>query len=178
MSLDGCVVGPKDNPKNGAGEHILGWMSDNVRQLVQEAEKGNIGAMISGRGTYDHTNGWNGTHDVGNNVPLFVLTHTPPEIVPQGDTPFTFVSDGIKSAVQQAREAAGDKIVYVIGGASVIQQLVNERLFDELRLYIVPIFLGEGARLFANMDPNIELEQVSAGEGTRVVRAFYRLAPK
>jgi dihydrofolate reductase len=176
MSLDGCVIGPDGKASNGAEEHILGWMSHNDRQLMKEAEDHKIGAMISGRGTYDYTNGWNGTHDLGNNIPLFVPTHTPPKVVPQGDTPFTFVTDGIKSTVEQARAAAGNKIVYVVGGANVIQQLVNERLFDELRLYLVPIFLGEGTRLFANMNADIELEQVSAEAGNRVANIIYRPA--
>jgi dihydrofolate reductase len=174
MSLDGCIIGPNGKADNGAGEHILGWMSHNERELQREVKAGKVGSMISGRGTYDYTNGWNGTHDVGNNIPLFVVTKVPPETIPQGDTPFTFVTDGIKSTVNQARAAAGDKIVYVIGGANVIQQLINEKLFDELRVYIVPMFLGEGTRLFANMDTNIEVEQIRAEEGDGVALVVYR----
>jgi dihydrofolate reductase len=81
--------------------------------------------MISGRRTYDITNGWNGTHDLNRRTPVFVLTSAVPAQVPEGNTPFTFVTDGIESAVRQAEAAAGNKLVYVIGGAHVIQQLLN-----------------------------------------------------
>jgi len=85
-------------------------------------------------------------------VPIFVLTHHPPSIAPKQDErlTFTFVTDGVESAVAQAMAAAGDKVVQVIGGASVIQQLLRARLLDELHLDVVPVLLGAGLRFFEN----------------------------
>ena len=85
-------------------------------------------------------------------VPIFVLTHHPPSVTPKQDErlTFTFVTDDVESAVAQAMAAAGDKVVHVIGGASVIQQLLRARLLDELHLDVVPVLLGAGLRFFEN----------------------------
>ena len=85
-------------------------------------------------------------------VPIFVLTHHPPSVAPNQDErlTFTFVTDGVESAVAQAMAAAGEKVVQVIGGASVIQQLLRARLLDELHLDVVPVLLGTGLRFFEN----------------------------
>ena len=85
-------------------------------------------------------------------VPIFVLTHNPPQVPPKQDErlTFTFVTDGVESAVAQAKAAAGDKAVQVIGGASVIQQLLRAGLVDELHVDIMPVLLGAGLRLFEN----------------------------
>ena len=176
MSLDGYVAGPNDNPEHGLGEHggsrIMGWDHTERHRIITPGE---VGAMISGRRTYDLTNGWNGTHDLGNNIPVFVLTKSAPAKVPQGDTPFTFVTDGIESAVAQARAAAGDKMVYVIGGASVIQQLLNARLADILRVHIAPVFVGGGISLFKDMDYEISMTQTEVRGYAGVTHITYQL---
>lgn len=178
MSLDGYVAGPNDGPEHGLGENggdrIMGW-DPSERPLFKEAKKGNIGAMITGRRTYDITNGWNGTHDLNNGIPVFVLTESAPAEVPEGNTPFTFVTDGVESAVEQAKKAAGDKIVYIIGGANVIQQLLNERLADEMHVHVAPVFVGGGVRLFDGLDPKLLLEQVEVRDYAGVARLTYRL---
>lgn len=177
MSLDGYIAGLNDGPQNGLGENggdIMSW--DNTkRPLAIKAREGKIGAMISGRRTYDNANGWNGTHDLNNGIPVFVLTESAPQSVPQGNTPFTFVTDGIESAVRQAKEAAGDKVVYVIGGANVIQQLLNNKLADELHVHIAPIFVGGGVRLFADMDHRLQFEQTEVSDYAGAAHISYRL---
>jgi dihydrofolate reductase len=178
MSLDGYVTGPNDRPEKpmgeNRGERIFGWDASD-RQILLEAKEDKIGAMITGRRTYDITNGWNGTHPIRNGIPVFVLAETAPSKVPEGNTPFTFVTDGIESAVEQAKAAAGEKIVYVIGGGNVIQQLLNKGLADELRVHISSAFIGGGTPLFASLDPNIKLEQTEVKSGRGVVHLTYRL---
>jgi dihydrofolate reductase len=176
MSLDGYVAGPNDNSEHGLGEHggqrIMGW-DHTERHKVITSE--NVGAMISGRRTYDLTNGWNGTHDLGNGIPVFVLTESVPTEVPAGDTPFTFVTDGIENAVTKAKAAAGDKIIYVIGGANVIQQLLNARLADELRVHIAPVFVGDGIALFKDMDYQISMTQTEVSDYAGVTHVTYKI---
>jgi len=176
MSLDGYVAGPNDGPEYGlgqnGGERIMGW---DPSERLNDISRGNTGAMITGKRTYDITNGWNGTHDLGGHIPVFVLTKSVPSKVPEGGTPFTFVTDGIESAVRQAKAAAGDKNVYVIGGASIIQQLLNARLADELRIHIAPVFVGNGVSLFKDMDYQIEMTQTEVRDYAGVTHITYRL---
>jgi riboflavin biosynthesis pyrimidine reductase len=105
---------------------------------------------------------WGGGH-----VPIFVLTHHPSRVAPKQDEhlTFTFVTDGVESAVAQARAAAGKKAVQVIGGASVIQQLLRASLVDELHLDVMPVLLGTGLRLFDNtaLEP-IQIEKIVVQE--------------
>jgi dihydrofolate reductase len=182
MSLDGFVAGANDTPeqplgRNGQGLHA--WISTAPPELMQGQGIPEVGAMISGWRTYDLVNGWDGTHPMedGSHIPVFVMAKTKPEVVPEGQTPFTFVSDGIASLVQQAKAAAGDKNVYVIGGASIIQQLLNAGLADELRLHIAAVFLGDGTHLFSNMaSEGIHLKPVHSEVGEGVVHAVYHLS--
>ena len=104
-------------------------------------------------------------------VPIFVLTHTPPAKYPKGNDrlSLTFVTDGIESAISQAKKAAGDKDVQVIGGASTIQQCLNSGLCDELQIDIMPVLLGKGLRLFENIDTDkIKLERIKVEETTPI----------
>jgi len=105
--------------------------------------------MITGRRTYDITNGWNGTHDLGGSIPVFVLTESVPTVVPKGTTPFTFITAGIESAVKEAKEAAGDKNVYVI--------------------------VGDGVLLFKDLDYRISMTQVEVRNYAGVAHITYRL---
>ena len=116
--------------------------------------------MICGRRLYDITRGWNGSHPFAG-IPVFVVTHTAPAAVPARATPFTFVTDGITSAVARAKQAAGGKNVYVIGGASIVRQLLDAGLVDELRIDLIPVLLGGGIPLFGKLHAApAELEQV------------------
>jgi dihydrofolate reductase len=134
----------------------------NESTAVMEKEVADIGATIMGRkmfgggpGPWNMTDPWTGWW--GSNPPfhhsVFVLTHHPREpLVLQGGTSFTFVTDGIESALEQARRAAGGKDVALSGGAQVAQQYLNAGLVDEMRLHLVPTLLGRGERLFDTVD--------------------------
>jgi dihydrofolate reductase len=112
---------------------------------------------------YDITNGWNGAHPV-NGVPVFVLTQTPPppETVPRGPSNLTFVTDGIASAIRQARAVAGGKDIK-LGGASPGQQSLKAGLCDEI-LILAPHQLGDGVRLFDHLGGPVRLEKISAAD--------------
>ncbi|MEO6635681.1 MAG: hypothetical protein ABIN41_08725, partial [Devosia sp.] len=126
MSLDGFIAGPNDGKKyplgQRGGEHVFDWFFTGDKPYrgievfkVEGANKkavdqmiDNAGAMIAGRRTYDITDGWNGSHPI-KGLPLFILSHSVPRDIPKGDSKITFVTDGIESAVEQAKRAAGDK---------------------------------------------------------------------
>jgi dihydrofolate reductase len=108
-------------------------------------------------------------------VPIFVLTHDPPAVPPKQDEhlTFTFVSDGVESAVAQATAAAGDKAVQVIGGVDVTRQVLDAGLADELRVDVMPVLLGGGLRLFADGLEHVQLEKLGVQEvGPRTSLAF------
>ena len=200
MSLDGFVAGANqsiDNPLGEGGERLHewavkteGWRAQHgaqggertVDSEVAEAMSKGIGAYIMGRnmfggdGPWDETwTGWWGD-DPPFHVPVYVLTHHergPLEM--QGGTTFHFVTDGIESALEQARAAAGDKKVMIAGGASTVRQFLAAGLLDELYLHIVPIVLGAGERLLEDVgDPILEPVEVVASPAVTHVR--YRVA--
>jgi dihydrofolate reductase len=109
-------------------------------------------------------------------APIFVLTRHPPATSPKQDErlSFTFVTDGVDSAIAQASAAAGDKAIQVLGGASVVQQLLNAGLVDDLRIDVMPVVLGSGLRLLENIDPErVQLEKRDVQEiGARTSLRF------
>jgi dihydrofolate reductase len=124
----------------------------------------------------DPWNGWWGDEPPFEH-PVFVLTHHPRETLQLGKTSFTFVTDGIESALEQARAAAGDDDVHVAGGASVAQQYLRAGLLDELELHVVPILLGGGVRLFDDVPADasgLEIDRVIASPAVTHIR--YRVA--
>jgi dihydrofolate reductase len=164
MSLDSYIAGPGDGVEPlhqwmlASGEPGTGL--NGADQEVFDELRTQAGAMICGRRLYDITRGWNGSHPFAG-IPVFVVTHTAPAAVPAGATPFTFVTDGITSAVARAKQAAGGKSVYVIGGASIVRQLLDAGLVDELRIDLIPVLLGGGIPLFGKLHAApAELEQV------------------
>jgi dihydrofolate reductase len=144
----------------------------------------NVGATIMGRNMFgpvrgewgeDPWRGWWGEEPPFHND-VFVLTHHPREpLEMKGGTTFHFVTDGIESALAQAREAAGEKDVALGGGASVARQYLAAGLVDEMELSIVPILLGAGERLFAGLGADLTLEQLQAIEAPGVVHLKYRI---
>jgi dihydrofolate reductase len=204
MSLDGYVAGPDQSPENGlgiGGERLHDWLvplkafqeghgrqGGEVNASTPTAEEilGEVGAVIMGRNMFgggpgpwgdDPWTGWWGDEPPFH-VPVFVITHherAPLEM--QGGTTFHFVTDGIESALERARAAAGDGIVSLGGGASVAQQYLAGGLLDEMVISIVPLMLGGGSRLFENLgDPLPELEQVEAIAAPGVTHIRYRRA--
>jgi dihydrofolate reductase len=157
VSLDGFVA-----DKSRSAGPLYTDLADLRRSAYMDALIEETGAVLMGRRTFEM-----GDPDwyVGNyefQVPIFVLTHHPPETPPKQDErlTFTFVTDGVVSAVEQAKAAAGDRAVQVVGGASVVQQLLHARLVDELRVDVMPVLLGGGLRLLENVDPeDVQLEK-------------------
>ena len=208
MSLDGYVAGPDpslDEPLGEGGEQLHEWAlaaaswreshgleggETNVDDELLRDHLASIGATIMGRkmfsggeGSWENdpkADGWWGD-DPPFHHPVFILTHQEREPVEvQGGTTFTFVSDGIESALEQAREAAGDKDVAVGGGAGVAQQYLNAGSLDELHLHIAPALLGGGVRLLDGVgDAPGRLKRVSAIESpTGVIHLKYRVVDR
>jgi dihydrofolate reductase len=202
VSLDGYVAGPdqsEENPLGVDGMALHEWVFEleawrkqqgqeggvvNASTPVVEELQSNVGATVMGRnmfgggpGLWSEDPPWNGWW--GDNppyhTPVFVLTHhsrKPLEM--EGGTTFIFVTDGIGSALEQARKAAGDQDVLLAGGANVVQQYLAAGVVDEFELHIVPILLGDGERLLENVG-NLKLEQVRAIEAPGVTHIKYRV---
>jgi dihydrofolate reductase len=191
VSLDGFIAGLHDSPDNPLGDSgieslhkwIWGERTDGVpgdgatgvnREVLAEL-KNTTGALVVGRRTYDIVNGWGGTHPFGA-IPAFVLSKDIPENVPPGGTKFTFVADGIESAIKQAKTDAGDKNVYVVGGANVAQQCIKAGLLDEMRIHLVHVLLGEGVRLFDHLGiRHNELERAQVVDSPGVTHLIFRV---
>ena len=193
VSLDGFVAGPNDNPDNGlgdGGDALFAWYNTGDTEfplpgtdMVFHVSKAsaeflkeewfNLGAMICGRRMFDISRAWGGYPPGGG--PCFVLTHTPdPEWVKPG-SPFIFVTDGVESAIRQAKQAAGDKPVST-SSASILQQCIKAGLQDEIILDVAPVLLGSGVRLFDNLDKfPLSLEQIATVEGQGVTHLKYRV---
>jgi dihydrofolate reductase len=171
MSLDGFVA-----DRDGKAGRLYPDLTALQGTAYMDAEVEATGAVLMGKRTFEM-----GDPDsyVGNyefQVPLFVLTHAPPEVAPKQDDrlTFTFVTDGVESAIAQAKAAAGDKAVQVVGGPGVIQQLLRAGLVDELSVDVMPVLLGEGLRLFDGEDlERIQLEKIGVQEvGARTSLRF------
>jgi dihydrofolate reductase len=197
ISLDGFVAGPNqsiENPLGEGGMRLHQWVFETASWREQQGLEGgprtadsevagevvrDVGAYIMGRkmfgggpGPWDEAwRGWWG-EEPPYHAPVFVLTHHPRETLPmRGGTTFTFVSEGIDSALEQARAAAGDRNVAIAGGASTVQQYLAAGMLDELYLHIVPIILGAGERLLENVgDPVLEPVKVIASPSVTHVK--------
>lgn len=192
VSLDGFVAGPNDGPENGlgdGGDRLFRWyfsgdteipISDGNMVLKVSPQSAEIlktalatyGAGVWGRRTFDIAKGWGG-HPPGN--PCFVVTHTVPKEWVYEDSPFTFVTDGVESAIHQAKKAAGDKDV-VVCTASILQQCLQAGLMDEIRIDVASVLLGGGVSLFdrLGLDP-IELECTRVVAAPGVTHLAYRI---
>jgi dihydrofolate reductase len=193
MSLDGFIAGPNDGPGlslGEGGERLFAWysageteyalpgtemvfrISPQSAELLREAH-GKMGAFVTGRRTFDITSGWGGRPPLG--VPTFVLTHTVPQGWAYEGSPFTFVTEGIQSAVEQAKAVAGEKDV-AIGAASIVQQCLRSGLLDEIHVDLVPVLLGGGVRLIEHLGSTpIELESTEVVEGAGVTHLTFRV---
>jgi dihydrofolate reductase len=204
VSLDGYVAGPHQseaNPLGEGGEHLHDWVVSlapwraahghqggevNESARILDESRANIGAALMGRNMFgpigggpwgERWTGWWGD-DPPYHYPVFILTHHPRRpVVMRGGTTFHFVTDGIESALDQAKAAASGKDVMLWGGAQVINQYLAAGLLDELELHVVPDLLGGGARLFDGLGgTDVHLEQVRAVQGPGVTHLKYRLA--
>ena len=201
MSLDGYVAGPdqsEENPLGIGGMELHKWFFPlkafremhgeeggevNASSGVVEERRTNIGATIMGRNMFGPVRGpwpdesWRGWwgEDPPYRHPVFVLTHHPREpLEMQGGTTFHFVSDGIESALLQAREAAGDRDVRIAGGAETIQEYLDSGLIDEFSITLAPVLFGTGIRLFDRVDPaRLALNQARTDASSRVTHLTY-----
>ncbi|NUS44923.1 MAG: dihydrofolate reductase [Mycobacteriaceae bacterium] len=202
VSADGYAAGPnqsRDHPLGEGGEQLHNWAfaleyfrsthgfgdggEVNASTAVVVESKANVGAEIMGRNKFgggpgpwradEPWNGWWG-EDPPFHCPVFVLTNHARQPLTLSDTTFTFVTEGIDAALAQTRAAAGDKDVFIGGGADVIQQYLAAGLLDELELHITPVVLGGGERLLDNVGP-IRLEQIRAVEAPGVTHVKYRV---
>jgi len=203
ISLDGFIAGPnpsEEHPLGVGGEQLHEWAlkltawrrphgqeggETNASSAVIEDALDNVGATIMGRNMFgggpgpwgeDPWDGWWGD-DPPFHTPVFVLTHHEREsLEKEGGTTFTFVTDGIESALEQAKEAAAGKDVSLGGGADVAQQYLAVGLIDELRLNVIPVLLGTGTRLLENLgSADLGLEQVEVVEAPGVAHLKYLL---
>jgi dihydrofolate reductase len=203
MSLDGFIAGPNpspDSPLGEGGEQLHEWAYGLATFRETHGRSGGergpddevlaemfaaTGATVMGRGMFSagdgpwdddpKADGWWGDEPPFHH-PVFILTHHEREPVQkQGGTTFTFVTDGIEAAVEQARASAGDKDVGLGGGASVAQQSLKAGLLDELQLHLVPVLLGGGVPLFADLGEQVELECTRVIESPAVTHLRYRV---
>jgi dihydrofolate reductase len=177
MSLDGFVTGPNLNryPGLGEGGEILhAWLDESrAMDLAIGVERQIAGSVITSRKVYDETGGW-GDHGFYQ-MPVFVVTHRPHDVVVKGKTTFTFVTEGVKHAIEQAAVAAGDKPVHIMGGASIIQQALAAGLVNELFLHVAPVILCSGTRLFDRLGGPIQLERAEVIESGHATHLRYRI---
>ena len=198
MSLDGFIAGPNDGPEHPlgeGGERLFAWygsgdteftapsstMTAKVSRASAELLRelfGAIGAIVSGRRTFDITDGWGGRHPI--DVPVVVVTHTVPQdwVRAHEGAPFTFVTEGVERAVAMAKDVAGDKNV-AVGAASIVQQCLKAGLLDEVHVTVVPVLLGGGVRLFDHLGSEaIELERTRVIEDPDVTHLTFRVVKR
>src|SRR5918992_3368647 len=203
MSLDGFVAGPNltlEQPLGEGGERLHEWVVPLASWREPHGLPGGetgpdddlfaegiraTGAVIMGRRMFSggegpweddpKADGWWGD-DPPFRHPVFVLTHhARAPVRKEGGTTFTFVTEGIEAALEQAREAAGEKDVALAGGASAIQQFLRAGLVEEFQIHVAPILLGRGTRLFEDAPADLNVETVSVIESPRVTHLKYRV---
>lgn len=187
MSLDGYIAGPQDTGFDllfkyyNNGDVVVPTANPDITMRMSAVSAKHFrthldetGALVVGRRLFDLTSAWGGSHPVG--TPVVVLTHNPPPDRPKGSTPFTFATGGIESAVAQAKELAGDRVVAVNGG-TIARQCLDAGLLDEIWVDLVPVLLGDGIPYFDQLKgAPVELEgPVSVIEGTGVTHLRYRV---
>ena len=186
-SVDGYITGPNDGPDRGlgeGGERLHYWVFGGPWTYAEpgrgeptgadkeflDGEMANMGAVVGGRGTFEAAARWGGTNPWP--IPFVVVTHRPEDEPP--DAGFTFVG-GLDAAIAQARSAAGDKDVHVMGGADIIRQALRAGYVDELSVSIAPVVLGAGKRLFDGFDESVDLELIRTYSSAFATHILYRV---
>jgi dihydrofolate reductase len=186
MSLDGFIAGPNDRidevfawfssgdvEVSVPNQHVIpAFRTDEASAAELQKTMDTLGAIVTGRRTFDLAGGWAGAHPM--DAPVWIVTHNPPE--GYDNAPFTFVTDGVESAVEQAREAAGDGLVGV-AGASIVRQGLNAGVLDPVRMSVAPVLLGNGIRFFDGLEnAPIPLKPPRVVEGEHVTHLYYEVA--
>jgi dihydrofolate reductase len=186
-SVDGYITGPNDGPARGlgeGGERLHYWVfggpwtyanpargeATGADKEYLDGEMARQGAVIGGRGTFDAADAWGGSNPWP--VPFFIVTHRPDDEPPGAG--FTFVK-GLDAALDQARSAAGDKDVYLMGGAEIIRQALRGGYLDEIAISVSPVVLGAGKRLFDGFDKSINLEVIRTFSSPLATHIKYRV---
>ncbi|MCA0455202.1 MAG: dihydrofolate reductase family protein [Chloroflexi bacterium] len=184
MSLDGFIAalngdigtlfkwyysGDTEVPLEGTGMTFK-MSAASARYFNSLAET--TGAIVTGRGDFDVSRAWGGKPPF--NVPTFVVTHNPPQDWLKPDSPFTFVTDGVESAIVQAKQVVGNRNV-VVGGTQIVQQAIKAGLIDEIFIELASMLLGDGISLFGHLGQHVTLERLSVTEGTDVTHLHYRV---
>jgi dihydrofolate reductase len=185
MSLDGFIAGPNDEFERLFKWYSMGAMAvkvpsgDREFQLSPEsaevvADAANaVGALVYGRRTFDVAKAWGGRHPL--DVPMVILTHRVPQEWVRPGSPFTFVTDGIESAIRAAKKIAGDKTV-AVGSGTTTQQCLEAGLLDGIHIDLVPVLLGDGIRLFEHLSRTpVELECTQVIEAPGVTHLTFRV---
>lgn len=178
MSLDGYICGA-DNDLERLHDWLFGAHTERDTAVMDEYVQ-SLGAVIMGRGTFDDGvrqqtwEGWVDTPPFA--VPVFVVSHSVPERLSKDNKDFIFVTNSIESALEQAKAAAGDKAVNVMGGANIVQQYLLAGLIDEMQIHIVPLLLNQGTRLFDHIDSDqVELKPTRVIESPYVTHIQYQV---
>lgn len=185
MSLDGFIAAPNDAVGPlfdwfGNGTVAFTFPGDGREVRVSEASAGHLGrivtelgALVVGRRLYDVASGWGGSHPAG--VPVFVVTHDPPDQAPAGTTPLEFVTDGVESAIARARAVAGERTVS-IASANIAAQALDAGLLDIIQVSLVPVLLGRGIPFFSGLARYpVMLEDPVIVPGSRVTHMYFRV---
>ena len=185
VSLDGFVTGPDAGPEQGlgrGGEVLHRWVfeGDGVDQAVLQETADATGAVVMGRALFDIVDGPGGWSDevgyggeLATAPPVLVVTRNPPDTVRLADR-FTFVVDGVASAVAKAAAVADDRDVVVMGGGATIRGAIEAGLVDELRLHLAPVLLGAGTPLFQGAAPR-QLRQIHVRPSAHATHLTYRV---
>jgi dihydrofolate reductase len=181
-SLDGYIAGPNDHPGNPGGDgfaRLHEWFvtpqgeffrpSGPAGELMDEINA--TGAVLAGRRTAEQAEHWHGNH---HGVPIFVISHRPPDASVANYPLVTYVTDGIESAVRQAKAAAGDREV-LVHGAYTAKRALEAGVLDELQISQIPVLFGAGRRLFDVLPTRIELDIVRVIDTPEVTHIRYRV---
>jgi dihydrofolate reductase len=182
MSLDGYIAGPNDEPGNPGGDgfgRLHDWYGDSHPSGVGPSkasaefldEMNATGAVLAGRRTVEQVDHYNGHH---HGVPIFVPSHRPPGPSVANYPLVTYVSDGIESAMAQAKAAAGDRNV-VVHGAYTAQRALEAGVLDELQIHQIPVLLGQGLRMFDVLPSPVELDVVRVIDTPEATHIRYRV---
>jgi dihydrofolate reductase len=187
MSLDGFVADVDHSTEElhawyDGGDVEISMPNNELTFHVDEASAPivrnafELGANVTGRVTFDDAEAWGGDDPMG--IPSFIVTHEVPAAWRDNEGPFTFVTDGVESAIRQAKAVAGNKPVGVAGG-DIAMQCLRLGLLDELWIHLIPVLLGDGIRLFDELDGSpVHLSQVRVVEGRAVVHLFYEVTDR
>jgi len=180
MSLDGFVKASNATPQQPLGEggqrlHEWAFGEDERDREILAGGVEDSGAIIAGRRTYEDSLPWWGADGPHPPTRAFVLTHEAPDAVPEGSV-YTFVTDGIESALEQAKAAAGEKNVAVMGGPDIGRQFIEAGLVDEIGVHLVPVLFGSGTRMFEHLgSEHIQLETTSVIETPAAIHLGFRV---